>query len=149
MGFGAALAPPALFERVNATLRADVHPLEVAGIDLRHTRRPAAIARRIKIGVEHAGRPHELKLRADALDDLQARLSKMFDQLAGGHSVERAMIVIVASRGRRCCGRHGLRSGGRGTSRRKQGGEWEQAAHVLLVAGGRDGGKLVPAAIDR
>ena len=28
-------------------------------------------------------------------------------------------------------------------------GEWEQAAHALLVAGRRDGGKLVPAAIDR
>jgi hypothetical protein len=72
----------------------------------------------------------------------------MLDQLAGGHAVQRAMVVSVA------CGHWGgrrLRLGGRGrsTCRYKQGGEWEQVAHGLLVARLGRAGKLVPDAPPR
>jgi hypothetical protein len=58
------------------------------------------------------------------------------------------MIMIV---GRRRWGYRSLRlgSGGRGTGRDKQGGEWKEATHWVLVAGSRESGKLVRPAMDR
>jgi len=55
--------------------------------------RPAALDRRIEIGVEDAGRPTELKLEARPFADLERRLTEPLDELARRHSKESASDV--------------------------------------------------------
>lgn len=122
---------------------ADVNALEVPRLDIGGPRRAGAARRRVEIDIEHAVRPCELKLGPFAFDDLQPRPAEMLDELAGGHAVDGAVIMLTRCHWRwrhRLWGWSSRRA--RGTGRDEQKGGEDQMTHGLIVAGAGYAGKL-------
>ena len=69
-------------------MRIDWCTLEIARVDIGHTRDASTARIWIKIGIEHAVGASELQFGPVAFADLQPRSTEMLAQFIGGHTIQ-------------------------------------------------------------
>ena len=110
------------------------------GVDMGHAFRPAALHRRIEVGVEDAAAAAELQLEAGAFPNVKCRDAEPLNQLAGGEADQIAAHMGALLGRRRIGHRHLLWTSGAGGE--KKGRDEDQCTHGPSMAARADTGKL-------